>query len=265
MKSWKWMLGGVLLIFGVGITGLLARRHMSAQLSLSEPLQAGKVISSVYGIGTVMAHSTFTLKPGITTTLSKLYVAEGETVKRGARLADLENAASFVAPFDGFITHVAYKTGEAVFSGSEILSMVDLKRRYIKVSLEQQAILQVQKGQRARLSFDSYRETQLEGEVVSVYSSAEQFLVRIEPNMLPARILPGMTADVAIEVAQKDKALLVPVSAVHQQKVTRVLENGKGQEEISIQKGLFDRAFVEVLDPTPLKPGDRLLLPKATK
>jgi multidrug efflux pump subunit AcrA (membrane-fusion protein) len=233
-------------------------------VALSEPLKAGKVISSVYGIGTVVSHQTYTLKPGITTTLSRLFVAEGDTVKKGARLADLENAASFSAPFDGVVTHVAYRAGEAVFSGSEILTMQDLKHRYIKVSLEQQAMLQVQKGQKARLSFDALRELQLEGEVVSVYSSDAQFLVRIEPQTLPPRILPGMTADVAIEVATKEQALLVPVSAIHQQMVTRVLDNGK-TEEVSVQKGLFDREYVEAVEPTSLKPGDRLRLPKAQK
>jgi len=34
-------------------------------------------------------------------------------------------------------------------------------------------------------------------------------------DQLPPEILPGMTTDVAIEVAQKEKALLVPVRAIN--------------------------------------------------
>jgi multidrug efflux pump subunit AcrA (membrane-fusion protein) len=80
--------------------------------------------------------------------------------------------------------------------------------------------------------------------------------VNIEVNSMPAEILVGMTADVAIQVAQRDNVLQVPLTAVNQGKV-KIERNGNTQT-VPIKIGAVDGTWGEVID-GDLRPGDILL------
>lgn len=226
---------------------------------LSEPVRRDRIVESVYGIGTVRANRIFQLKPGIVTTISRLHVKEGDSVTEGQKLLELDRGMAFSAPFSGTVTSLPAREGENVFAQSVILELVDLKDRYVTVSLEQRAAVRVKKGQSARLSFENLRETAHAGRVESVYSSGNDFLVRIEAAELPAEILPGMTADVAIGINEHADALLVPVAAIQQGTVTVRRDGGK-PFSTSVRIGIVDGALAEVLS-GDLKPGDRVFLP----
>ena len=75
----------------------------------------GRVVESVYGIGTVTARHTYDLKLGVSDTLQKLYVVEGATVKKGDALVSFMDNSLLRAPFDGVVTSLPYKEGETLF------------------------------------------------------------------------------------------------------------------------------------------------------
>ena len=166
------------------------------------------------------------------------------------------------APFDGTVTALPVKVGENVFAQTVVLELTDLQDRYVTVSLEQRAAIRVRRGQTARLSFENMRDTALAGTVESVYSRAGDFLVRIEVPDLPTQILPGMTADVAINIRQRSGALLVPVAAIREGSVA-VKRDGIVPVRVEVTTGLADGAFAEVTA-GDLKPGDRVIVPAAS-
>lgn len=224
---------------------------------LSEPLSRGPIVQSVYGIGTIMANRSFQLKPGLMLTIDALYVKEGDSVPKGARLASIDGI-SYFAPFDGTITYLPSKVGENVSAALPVLSLVNLSDRYLVVSLEQQGALQVKKGQKVRMSFDTIRDQYYSGIVESIYSNGNDFLARIELKELPDRILPGMTADVAIEIQTHAEALLVPVAALESGSVWR--KRGLAvPERVTVTTGILDREFAEITS-GDLQPGDRVLI-----
>ena len=67
---------------------------------LTAPLRRGSVVESVYGIGTITARKIFNLKLGVTSTVRKLDIVEGDHVQKGQALMDLEGIGATVAPFD---------------------------------------------------------------------------------------------------------------------------------------------------------------------
>ncbi len=228
--------------------------------SLTQPLKRGPVLESVYGIGTVTASKSYQVKLGVTSTVRKLYVKEGDPVKRGQPLVELEGTVSVAAPFDGTVTYLPVKIGENVFAQSVILSLADLKDRYIVVSLEQRAVLRVRQGQKARISFESMRGESFEGAVQSVYSHENNFLVRIGVANLPPQILPGMTADVAIGIAEIPDALLAPLAAIEEGKVWVKRGSGRAQA-VEIKIGIVDGETVQIVS-GGVQEGDRLLIKK---
>jgi multidrug efflux pump subunit AcrA (membrane-fusion protein) len=225
---------------------------------LTDPIQKGSIIESVYGIGTVTAKRSFQLKLGVTSTIRRLFVKEGDQVKHGQRLADLDGVL-FSAPFDGTITLLPFKVGETVFPQSVVLSIVDLGDRYALVTLEQQAALRVRRGQKAKLSFDSLRAESYDGQVEAIYSNDNNFFVRIGISDLPPQILPGMTADVAIGIAEQRDALIVPVAAIDAGKV--YVKRGLGTTTVAVKTGIVDGAMAEIVA-GDVREGEQLVIRK---
>jgi membrane fusion protein, macrolide-specific efflux system len=242
------------------ISLVIPRQHTSGS-QLSAPIQRGTINQSVYGIGTVTSGQSFLLKTGVTSTLRKLYVKEGEEVRRGQRLVSLDGPVVFTAPFNGTITALPMKEGETVFPQTVILNLVDLLDRYVIVSLEQRAAIRVRRRQTAKLSFENLRDQSYSGTVASVYSNEGNFLVRIDVPNLPPQILPGMTADVAVIIDQRQNVVLIPSAAIENGQV-RVKRGDKSVTSVAVQTGIADGDLTELAS-GDVREGDRLLLPVA--
>jgi len=252
----KWY-GAIFLAVATLAVGAIAYRIKVTRNWENVPVKRGSVVQAVYGLGTVTATRTFQLRVGVTVGIREVFVREGDGVSKKAPLLSLDSGVIQYAPFDGTVTAVNYKSGETVFPQAPILSLVDLKNLYVSVSLEQQGALQVRPGQTAILSFENLRAQKFTGIVRSVYPNQGQFMVNIDIDRLPPQILPGMTADVAIEIGRKDDVLLIPVKAISAGKVI-VLENGK-RKKYDVKLGTLDGEWAEVLG-NNLKEGDLLVV-----
>ena len=237
----------------------VVRSHADAASRLSASLKRGTIQESVYGIGTVTANRSYQMKTGVTSTILRLYVKEGDGVRKGARLVELDGIGALTAPFDGTVTSLSFKVGETVFAQSVVMTVTNLADRYISVSLEQQAALRVSRGMPVRVSMDSLRDQVFMGTVEAVYSNGMDFLARIGAADLPARVLPGMTADVAISIREKEGALLVPVAALRADGV-RVQRGSGAPFTVKVKTGIVDGAMAEVVS-GDLREGDRLVIP----
>jgi len=225
----------------------------------SDPLRRGSIVDAVYGIGTVTATRSYSVKPGVISTISDLLVKEGDNVKKGASLVRLDTTV-YHAPFDGVVNFLPFKVGENIFTQLPVVVLTDLSNRYLVVSLEQQGALRVRTGQKAKLSFDSIRNQLFDGVVESVYSYNSNFLARIDVSSLPPEILPDMTADVAIVVRELNQVLLVPVVALEKESVW-VKRPYRVPSRVRINLGVVDGTMGEVTS-GDLKEGDRVLIRK---
>ncbi|MCX7997424.1 MAG: hypothetical protein N3A69_00545 [Leptospiraceae bacterium] len=142
-----------------------------------------------------------------------------------------------------------------------ILTLTDLVHLHLVVSLEQEGALRVRAGQNVRFSFESLTGKKFTGKVKSIFPNRNQFFVKIEPDELPPEILPGMTADVAIEVAKKENVLLIPVVSIHNGKVMRIREGKKSK--IDVQIGNLDGEWAEVIN-SDLGVNDEIVIPEKT-
>lgn len=55
----------------------------------------------------------------------------------------------------------------------------------------------------------------------SIYPKRGEFIAHIESENIPSNILPGMTADVVIEVGKKKDVILIPVKSITDGRVVR--------------------------------------------
>ena len=220
--------------------------------------KVGPIVEAIYALGTVKSDDIYILKMGITSGLTKLYVAEGDLVEKGQKLIATESS-DFSSPIQGTVSRIYLDRGETIMPGIPVLTVMDLTKTFIQISLDQSSALRIKKDQKAELSFENLRGTKITGTVQKIYPSDGQFIVRLKTESLPAGILPGMTADVAIEVAKRENATLIPANSIHRGQV-RILRAGKAIT-LNVKIGAVNGELAEILDGQVL-PEDEILIGK---
>lgn len=242
MNKTRYVIAAVVAAFIVG--GFFAYRKYQQNTSIRIKPRKGNVIESIYGLGTVVEQQVFHVRVGVNLSIRKLFVQEGQVVSAGTPLVKLDESL-IKTPIDGTVTEVAFKEGENVPAQASVVTVTNLEKLYLEVSLEQQSILRVKPGQKVALSFESLRSEKVEGVVKSIFPKSNQFIVRIDLAKWPTGVLPGMTADAAILVGEKNDVLLIPIKAIVGGKVIRIRQNKK--EKIPVQLGVIDDQWAEVI------------------
>lgn len=184
-----------------------------------------------------------------------------------------------VAPIAGTVIHRGIEAGETVTPGVEatadgkpLLTIADLSRLLVKVDLNQIDVAKVRLGQAVRVRVDALPERSYSAKITRIAPASlrrpgkEVDVFPVEALLIDAgaRIKPGMTAEVKIDVETKRDALALPIEAVRKTSgkslVTRVIEGDKGpkREEVEVTVGSRNDRDVEVM--SGIAAGDRILL-----
>jgi len=208
------------------------------------PLKRTNILRTVYGLGTVQAERVFHLKLGITTQITTLYVREGDLVKKGAPLVLFDQLPVMKAPFGGVVSTLNYKVGESVFPQNTVLTILDPSKKYISVALDENAAVLVRRDQKVRIAFEGLPGKLISGQVQSIYPSEGQFILNVQSNELPDEVLPGMSADLAVEAGKKENVFVVPTKSVKENKITLIQKGKKNQ--VQVQLGITRGDQVEI-------------------
>lgn len=204
----------------------------------------GDVVESIYGLGVVTANNVFHLRTGVPLTVQKLHVLEGDLVKPGQPLIQLDDYTT-MSPIGGTVTNVAYKMGELVSPLVSAITVTNLDHLYLEVSLEQQSVMRIKTNQDVVVSFENLRNKKYDGKVRSIFPRDNQFIIRIELKKWPEGILPGMTADIAILVGKKENVLLIPIKTIVAGHVIRWRDGKK--KRVPVELGIIDGEWAEVI------------------
>lgn len=249
----------ICVVAAAAIAALLYSKRSTPSTAL---VKRGEIVEAVYGLGTVKTSKQYEVRLAIPSTTAQIFVKEGDEVKVGSPLIRFEQSLLFRTPIVGTVTLVDAHESELVVPQKTVLRVENLENRYIEVAMEQEGALRVQEGLKATVLFESLRSEKFEGKVSAIFSRNQEFLVHIQIDGLRKNILPGMTADVAIEVSRNPDALLVPLSALQAGKVITV--SGRQKRKIPVKIGAVDSSWAEVLEGT-LKAGDLVIAGKSDK
>jgi multidrug efflux pump subunit AcrA (membrane-fusion protein) len=171
-------------------------------------------------------------------------------------------AAVLQAPFDGVVTEVWVKPGQAISAGSDLVLLVDPAQSEVRVTVIEEDLSLVQVGQATELFFDARPELAVGGTVSRIVpqrvagEARPLYHVYIAPDeSLPQGVVPGMTVDASIIIAQEEDVLRLPRALVRAKadgtaevevwrdgrRESRSIEVGlRGDVYITIQSGLRD-------------------------
>ncbi len=174
-----------------------------------------------------------------------------------------------VAPIGGFVAQVNYAVGDTVGSSAAVV-IADLSKLQVGVTISEVDIAKIKVGQAAQLTLDALPGQTYDGKVISigpvgtVTSGVVNYPVIVSVSNADASVLPGMTANLAITVDQRQNVLLVPLRAVRTQgtqKIVTVLYQGQ-QIQVPVTVGLTNDTDAEIT--SGLKVGDEVVIGTTT-
>ncbi|NOT01479.1 MAG: efflux RND transporter periplasmic adaptor subunit [Phycisphaerales bacterium] len=132
------------------------------------------------------------------------------------------------SPIDGVVSKINAKQGEVVVTGTMnnpgtvIMSISDLSRMQVKARVDEVDVPRVRAEQPARVYLQSDSNKAVAAKVVRVATKGTKAVGRdvvtfetlLEVLGNDPSVMPGMSANVEIEVARRDQAITVPVEAV---------------------------------------------------
>jgi HlyD family secretion protein len=136
------------------------------------------------------------------------------------------------APFDGVLTDVNVHPGDSLVPGAPVFQIVDDTQLHVDAFVDEADAVRVQVGQRAELHLDALPGRNVAGRVARVdpivkrdLKGARSLTVEVQVSDLAAArragLLPGMSANVEIVVAEKQNVLWVPSNVIIGRGVSR--------------------------------------------
>lgn len=200
---------------------------------------------------------------------AEVAVAEANLAEAEQTLADLQNGGNaddvaaarakvqatqanvdsllITAPFDGEVLAVENLLGDLVSQGASALTIANRTALHLDVQVDESDVTRVEIGDEVNVTFSPLDDLVLNGTVTQInpLGTTVQGLVKytVTVNLInaDARILPGMTADVAIVTDVQRNALAVPIEAVQSddegEYVLRVINATGATERVPVQSG----------------------------
>jgi macrolide-specific efflux system membrane fusion protein len=239
-------------------TFVYRKNHSGEWVAMHE----GKITDAIYGLATLESDEIFRYRVGVTSQVRKIPVKEGASVKKGNPLLFLSEGIIVRSPIDGVVTQLDTKENETAFPNVNLITVMNLKKVALSITLEQSSAIRVRNQLPVKIQFESLKGSPLQGMVRSVYPKDGQFIIKVDLQEIPASVLPGMTADTAIVVGEKEHALLAPIRAVQRGMIT-LRQNGK-TKKVQVKTGFQDSEHIEILEANDvqLNPGIEVWLGK---
>lgn len=187
--------------------------------------------------------------------------AKAAIVQREAALRQAEidlDRTRIVAPINGTVISRTADVGQTVaasLQAPELFKIAqDLRRIRIEAQVNEADVGQVAEGNPVTFTVDAYPDRSFKGKVTQVRLAATElqnvvtYTVIIEASNDDRRLFPGMTANVQIEVAQKDNVLRVPNDALR----FRVKNEAEGAAQSPASR--TDRTIARLKNDLELKP-----------
>jgi HlyD family secretion protein len=147
------------------------------------------------------------------------------------------------APIDGRVTALATEVGERVagtgsYGGAEVMRVADLANMEVRVNVNENDIVNVKVGDKAKISIDAVPNRKFQGEVKEIGAAAKvtgmntqdevtNFLVKIRILDKDVPLRPSMSANAEIETKTVENTVAVPIQSV----TVRSKEGSKTLEE----------------------------------
>ncbi len=181
------------------------------------------------------------------------------------------NYATITAPIDGIVISKSVEMGQTVaasFNSPTLFNIVnDLTKMQVEASVDEADIGQIKEGQSVIFTVDAFQDEEFEGVVRQVryqpviVSNVVNYTVIVDVANPEMKLLPGMTANITVNIDKREDVLKVPSRAlnftpptiylallyaelpdsVKQQQEARITEMKERMESMGMSKEMIDQ------------------------
>ena len=161
---------------------------------------------------------------------------------------DMLSKTVISSPTDGAVSSLTSEVGERVvgtgsFAGTEIMRVANLNDMEVRVNVNENDVVNVKVGDKARIMIDAYPGRKFAGTVKEIASAARtvgqntqeevtNFQVKIRIADKDVRLRPGMSASVDIETKTVENVVAIPIQSV----TVRSREGSKTIEQLATER-----------------------------
>lgn len=161
---------------------------------------------------------------------------------------DQLSKTAIASPTDGTVSSLTSEVGERVvgtgsFAGTEIMRVANLDDMEVRVNVNENDVVNVKVGDKARITIDAYPGRKFIGSVKEIASAARttgqntqeevtNFQVKIRIGDKDVRLRPGMSASVDIETKTVEDVVAIPIQSV----TVRSREGNKTIEQLASER-----------------------------
>lgn len=178
---------------------------------------------------------------------------------------------TLTAPFDCVVSDVLARPGDIIAPNQPVATLISTSRT-VEARISEEAFANIRIGQHATVRFLTYGENQYSAKVIKILPTADpltqRYMVHLEVDIAPEKLVPGITGEAVIEVGQHDNALIVPRRAVFgtnlyavsggRVELRKVKLGYVSLNEVEILSGVQEGEPVIVEQPERYQPGDHV-------
>ncbi|MEP0708784.1 MAG: efflux RND transporter periplasmic adaptor subunit [Parvibaculum sp.] len=159
------------------------------------------------------------------------------------------------APQSGVVTEIDVREGMFVQPATMVMRLADLSTIWVMADIFETASSWVAEGQRAQMTLAAFPGETWEGRIDYVYPTADARTRTVQTRLRfdneDGRLRPNMFANLSIEAAPKENALVIPAAALirHSSQDRVVLALGEGRfRPAAVRAGTESGGLIEILD-----------------
>lgn len=198
-----------------------------------------------------------------------------EAAKTGYEIAqDNMSKTLIVSPIDGLVSAIYVEEGENIITGTMnntgtvLMTVSDNNEMIVKTNVDETAVADVKKGNKAEITFDAYPDTMYSGTVIKssikplavTTTEATMYEVEILLEGDYTGLLSGMNCNVSIITKSIEDAVKVPIQALvskENKEGVFVVENNKAKF-VPVKTGITGNTAVEIIE-GEIKEGEKVV------
>lgn len=249
------LLVGAAFIIGRQV-GLNTEDDKTQTIITEEIVSKHDIQKTLTGSGQVSAKTTEKLELTTTKYFEAMCVEEDDTVLEGENILKYTNGTYLAAPHDLVIKSINVPETQSKCTSSNYIEVSNLETLQTTISISENEIGEVQKGQEVTITLTANEEKTYTGSITKIdsvgnySSSGATFSATIEFEN-DGNVKLGMSLSCTVILEEQKEVICVPIEAVYEndngeEYVNKIKEDGTIEETI-IETGIADDSYVQVV------------------
>lgn len=244
----------LLILAGAGVYAWAKLRDQYTVTYDEYTATTGTISNSLSFTGSLALRDSASYTASGSATVRNVYVAEGDTVKKGDRLVRLSSGTTFTADFDGRVNLVSVKAGDEVQSGDMLVQIADFEHMQVSFRIDEYDIGDVQVGEKCTVTATA-TEKVFESTVESINyissSTGNVAYYTATANVdVDGGVYPGMQVTVSIPQEEAVNVVVLKADALsftlENQAFVYKMKEDETLEEVQVEVGVSNGNYVEI-------------------